>query len=143
MIVATVVMMTASGHTVVLDIDESTAVSDWFVVSGAADVDSPTLSATVSTNGSYGSCVITDNSIAYLKTAETKSLDTCVIAISDGASTVSISLTINALYWKQILAGGKHTVAIKSDGTLWAWGYNDYGQVYILNVDPKSSIIGE
>jgi len=29
----------------------------------------------------------------------------------------------------QIAAGGYHTVALKSDGTLWAWGRNDYGQL--------------
>ncbi|MBI5620472.1 InlB B-repeat-containing protein [Candidatus Gottesmanbacteria bacterium] len=29
----------------------------------------------------------------------------------------------------QIAAGDYHTVAIKSDGTLWAWGYNWYGQL--------------
>ena len=31
--------------------------------------------------------------------------------------------------WSQIAAGGYHTVALKTDGSLWAWGYNDYGQV--------------
>jgi alpha-tubulin suppressor-like RCC1 family protein len=29
----------------------------------------------------------------------------------------------------QIAAGIEHTLAIKSDGTLWAWGRNDYGQI--------------
>jgi alpha-tubulin suppressor-like RCC1 family protein len=29
--------------------------------------------------------------------------------------------------WQQVSAGGSHTLAIKTDGTLWAWGYNDYG----------------
>ena len=29
----------------------------------------------------------------------------------------------------QIAAGEFHTVAIKTDGTLWAWGYNAYGQL--------------
>jgi len=31
--------------------------------------------------------------------------------------------------WTQIAAGDYHTVAIKSDGTLWAWGLNDKGQL--------------
>jgi hypothetical protein len=29
----------------------------------------------------------------------------------------------------QIAAGYLHTVAVKSDGTVWAWGYNLYGQL--------------
>ena len=29
----------------------------------------------------------------------------------------------------KIAAGDGHTVAIKSDGTLWAWGLNNYGQL--------------
>ncbi len=31
--------------------------------------------------------------------------------------------------WTQIAAGEYHTLAIKSDGTLWAWGRNDKGQL--------------
>ena len=31
--------------------------------------------------------------------------------------------------WKQVSAGGKYTAAIKTDGTLWTWGYGDKGQL--------------
>jgi alpha-tubulin suppressor-like RCC1 family protein len=31
--------------------------------------------------------------------------------------------------WKQVACGGYHTSAIKTDGTLWTWGRNAYGQL--------------
>jgi alpha-tubulin suppressor-like RCC1 family protein len=31
--------------------------------------------------------------------------------------------------WQRIDAGFNHTIAIKSDGTLWTWGRNDFGQL--------------
>jgi alpha-tubulin suppressor-like RCC1 family protein len=31
--------------------------------------------------------------------------------------------------WKQVTGGGYHTVAIKTDGTLWTWGRNTSGQL--------------
>jgi len=31
--------------------------------------------------------------------------------------------------WKQVAGGNYHTTAIKTDGTLWTWGRNDYGQL--------------
>jgi hypothetical protein len=29
--------------------------------------------------------------------------------------------------WKRVSCGGNHTSAIKTDGTLWTWGYSSYG----------------
>jgi len=31
--------------------------------------------------------------------------------------------------WVSVVAGGSHTVAIRSDGSLWAWGWNLHGQL--------------
>jgi len=31
--------------------------------------------------------------------------------------------------WKQVAGGNQHTAAIKTDGTLWTWGNNYYGQL--------------
>ncbi|MFA5793924.1 MAG: fibronectin type III domain-containing protein [Candidatus Brocadiia bacterium] len=31
--------------------------------------------------------------------------------------------------WLAIAAGGWHTIALKANGSLWTWGYNEYGQL--------------
>ena len=41
--------------------------------------------------------------------------------------------------WKQVSCGGSHTLAIKTDGTLWGWGYNNYGQLGDNTLNSRSS----
>jgi alpha-tubulin suppressor-like RCC1 family protein len=41
--------------------------------------------------------------------------------------------------WKQVAGGGAHTAAIKTDGTLWTWGYNLYGQLGDNTLTNRSS----
>jgi alpha-tubulin suppressor-like RCC1 family protein len=41
--------------------------------------------------------------------------------------------------WVAITAGGNHTVALKSDGTLWAWGDNGWGQLGIATFDDANT----
>jgi hypothetical protein len=48
--------------------------------------------------------------------------------------------------WKQVSAGGAgttdgvgHMVCVKTDGTLWAWGFNSSGQLGIGNFSDRSS----
>lgn len=45
----------------------------------------------------------------------------------------------NAQCWQSISAGYQSTLAIKSDGTLWAWGDNDFGQLGTGNFVAKNS----
>ena len=48
------------------------------------------------------------------------------IALCGLAMTVSASAQTQT--WKFITAGDGSTYAIKADGTLWAWGWNESGQ---------------
>jgi alpha-tubulin suppressor-like RCC1 family protein len=41
--------------------------------------------------------------------------------------------------WKQVAGGNDHTAAIKTDGTLWNWGYNLYGQLGDNTIASRSS----
>jgi alpha-tubulin suppressor-like RCC1 family protein len=41
--------------------------------------------------------------------------------------------------WKQVAGGSYHTAAIKTDGTLWAWGRDNYGQLGNNTTANKSS----
>jgi alpha-tubulin suppressor-like RCC1 family protein len=41
--------------------------------------------------------------------------------------------------WKQVSTVGSHTAAIKTDGTLWTWGDNSYGQLGDNTIISKSS----
>ena len=41
--------------------------------------------------------------------------------------------------WKQVSAGDQHTVAVKTDGTLWTWGLNTSGQLGTGNTTARSS----
>ena len=41
--------------------------------------------------------------------------------------------------WKSVSSGGYITAAIKTDGTLWTWGGNSYGQLGINNTTERST----
>jgi alpha-tubulin suppressor-like RCC1 family protein len=53
--------------------------------------------------------------------------------IGNGATTsvnpTPVQVTTLGTVVRQVAAGGAHTCAVKTDGTLWCWGYNKYGQV--------------
>ena len=57
--------------------------------------------------------------------------------ITDKSTPVQIGSLTN---WKQVSTGGRHCAGIKTDGTLWTWGYNSfYGQLGDGTTVTKSS----
>lgn len=55
---------------------------------------------------------------------------------SDRSSPVQVGALTT---WDQVSSGDDHSVAIKTDGTLWAWGYNFYGSLGDGTVISRSS----
>jgi alpha-tubulin suppressor-like RCC1 family protein len=53
--------------------------------------------------------------------------------LGNGATTGNISTPITTFAggtnWKQVSSGNAHTSAIKTDGTLWTWGYSRFGRL--------------
>jgi alpha-tubulin suppressor-like RCC1 family protein len=45
--------------------------------------------------------------------------------------------------WSQVACGEQHTAAIKTNGTLWSWGDNSYGQLGDGTITQRSSPIQE
>ena len=41
--------------------------------------------------------------------------------------------------WQAVACGGTYSLATKSDGSLWAWGYNAYGQLGLGDTTNRSS----
>jgi alpha-tubulin suppressor-like RCC1 family protein len=62
------------------------------------------------------------------RTATGKLGDNTVVGKSSPVQTIT-----RGNNWKQVSCGGKHTAAIKTDGTLWTWGSNSYGQLGVVN----------
>ncbi|MGD0210399.1 MAG: hypothetical protein ABSC14_05405, partial [Desulfomonilia bacterium] len=53
--------------------------------------------------------------------------------LGDGTNTdrytpVQVGLGISFV-WDSMAAGYDHSIALRKDGTMWAWGYNTYGQL--------------
>jgi alpha-tubulin suppressor-like RCC1 family protein len=59
-------------------------------------------------------------------------------AISRSSPIQTISAGTN---WSQVAAGYNHMAAVKTDGTLWLWGRNNYGQLGDSTFNDRSSPI--
>ena len=60
---------------------------------------------------------------------------------TNNSTTINVPVTTFAggNNWKSVSAGSGGTTAIKTDGSLWTWGYNNNGQLGINNLISKST----
>jgi hypothetical protein len=47
---------------------------------------------------------------------------------------------VSDYHWSDIACGGQFTLAIRDDGTLWSWGWNDEGQLGLGDATTGSSV---
>ena len=65
--------------------------------------------------------------VEYIRTTlKGDNKQTIIRDIPYNALPIQVSIDTN---WQQVNGGSAHTIAIKTDGTLWAWGHNEYGQL--------------
>jgi alpha-tubulin suppressor-like RCC1 family protein len=50
-------------------------------------------------------------------------------AVAIGIISTPVTTFAGGTNWKQVAGGSVHTAAIKTDGTLWTWGFNTSGQL--------------
>ncbi len=119
----------ASDFAMTLDINETRMRINWKEASAARSEDNGTFVASIKTQGQQGVFALDGDTLVYLRQQEGNLSDSGVLRIVEGNSTTEVTVSVSSLYWKQIAAGRYYTMAIKSDGTLWGWGSNTYGQL--------------
>ncbi len=89
--------------------------------------------ATCPTTPSSGTLVSDTTGTAAIDSSLTNGTSYCYTAfVRDGSGSYSSGVSVYATpraSFVVVSAGGIHTLAIKSDGTLWAWGYNAMGEL--------------
>ena len=119
----------ASDFSVTLDANQTKMMVKWKEKSVATSEDNGTFAATIKTQGQYGTFALDGDTLLYVREHLGQLTDQAVLQVSEGNSSVEINVTVDSKYWKTIAAGRYYTMAIKSDGTLWGWGANNFGQI--------------
>ncbi len=107
-----------------------------FATSTEAQVSQPTLTSVTIDSGSASNSATNElakvgDTVTLLFTAS-EMIQTPTVAFTVGGALATGSVTVSnvtGIDWSVIAAGRHHTASLRSDGTLWAWGRNDYGQL--------------
>jgi RHS repeat-associated protein len=88
------------------------------------------------TSAFFDIMIIDDTNVEDLQTASVSTFLTDWVSAT-GIMTILDNENISTV--PLITAGGSHTLALKNNGSLWAWGYNPYGQLGNGTQDNQSS----
>ena len=90
----------------------------------------------VSSGGFHVAAIKTDGTLWIWGSAIHGQLGINVAGATDMRCT-PVTTSVGGTNWKQVDAGYSHTAAIKTDGTLWTWGRNDFGQLGINDTNMR------
>jgi alpha-tubulin suppressor-like RCC1 family protein len=113
------------------------ALTNWAQVSGNSFATSVKTDGTLWTWGQNGSGQLGDGTIVNKSSPVQVGALTTWTQVS-GGSTHTVAITLGGELYA---SGNGHTASIKTDGTLWTWGYNNRGQLGDGTVVNKSSPI--
>ena len=88
----------------------------------------------VSRSGNYTAAIKTDGSLWTWGRNEVGELGINLT----GERSTPVTTFAGGNNWKSVVCGEQHTVAIKTDGSLWTWGNNNTGQLGINSLNNRS-----
>lgn len=113
---------------------------------GTNDANTRSTPVTTFTGGNnWKQCHTSTTHVAAIKTDGSLWLwggnDSAQIGINVGVVDKSTPVTtfVGGTNWKQVSCGAQHTAAVKTDGTLWIWGYNAFCQLGINDTATRST----
>jgi alpha-tubulin suppressor-like RCC1 family protein len=80
----------------------------------------------VSSGGTHTAAIKTDGTLWTWGNGNSGRLGN---AVTTGNISTPVTVFGGGINWKQVSAGDTHTAAIKTDGTLWIWGFGDSGRL--------------
>lgn len=101
--------------------------SSCFYISTPSQVGADTDWASVSAGGFFSVAIKSDGTLwAWGANHYGQLGDGCTLNCVESAVPIQVGTDTD---WTKVAAGANHVVALKQNGTLWAWGINDHGQL--------------